>query len=257
MTQPKSCCACCQTQCCCDPEPRRWLSRVKIKATSDTASIVVPPSCGASAHVAENTMYIRRRGECEFSLAYPAFDKDGAGAVRFILDSKFAVLPAGRYEAQLRQNKAAGNQCDAVVCGSFEIVKPDFCDLKPISPQAVDSAVTVIHSGPIDGVTDVFDEISQFTAPTCKVMETGDDTLKLSDADKVRLCAITLCRPVQLVIFDGVKSETVEFAGCVGGEPVVTRAASSGSAQRFPVGSTVTFMWTTANVAAACEGCTP
>jgi len=68
------------------------------------------------------------------------------------------------------------------------------------------------------------------------------------------LCAITLCRPAQLVIVDGVHREIVEWR-CDAGEIVIERGKGGTTPQRFPAGSIVRFEWTEQNVVYAKDGC--
>ena len=101
----------------------------------------------------------------------------------------------------------------------------------------------------------IFEHIQNFSARFCKIFDKDDVVLPLLPDDELRLCSEVLCKPVQLVITDGVKSETVLFVGCDSGVPVVERGQAGTEVVKFPAGATIQFSWTAANVVAECEGC--
>lgn len=229
--------------------PRRWLSRPKLRISADQRSIVVGSrECGVSASSDEPIdMLVRRRGQDDYVLKYPAFDTDDQGRIRFILDNKLFALPEGRYEAAFVQG------CTA--CAIFEIILDNSCDLDVRSVEAVKGQTVKIINGEIPEVTDIFDAINTLELQTCAVLETSSDQLPISQADKDTLCAIVLCCPVQLIVTDGVKSETIEFSGCNSGQVTIRRGVNGTTPSRFPSGSDVCFTWTPDNVRAAEEGC--
>lgn len=229
---------------------RRWLSRSKIRLTPESRSIVLSPAaCGTTPGAGDVSIRIRRRGcddDC-WLLSYPQFDTDERGRLRFILDSQLTALGEGRYEAEVMQG------CDP--CGSFEIILPPACGLDLHTAAAVPGETVKVINGSIPDVTDIFNAVNTLNASLCAVLEPTDTRIPLSQSDKDALCALTLCRGVELLLTDGVKSEFVLFEGCEGGEVTVTRGVAGSSPGRFPVGTELCFTWTSANVAAAAEGC--
>jgi hypothetical protein len=228
---------------------------VKITLTCDAHGVSFAPSvCGCPTDVRDIEGWVRRRGKGHWLLKYPAWDTDADGNVQFRFDSQFKSLKPGRYEFQIRV-KDHGHQelCGPKQrpCGSAEITLKQSCPLDLSKHQLVKKQAAASPARPA-GVTSVFDAISTFTAPLCSLMDRGDTVLRLGAADLSRLCAIALCKPVQLTITDGFNSEVVTFSGCQSGSPVVVR----GSPQyKFPKNATVRFEWSPANVTAAMIGC--
>jgi hypothetical protein len=250
--------------------PRRWMSRARMVVGPSTKAIVLGRNaCSEAAGTEPIELFLHRRGTERSGAAerysengsflgnriipptpcakLVAFDTDMEGRVRFMLDDAFTRLPPGRYAAQVMQG--------CKVCFIFEIAIERKCTVSVSSMDAVSGEDMVIHNGSLPNMTAIFDSLNTFTAKTCRILEPGATQLPLSSADIARLCAVTLCRPVQLLIGDGVKTETVSFAGCAGGVATVTRGVAGSSPARFPVGARVAFSWTDANVAAASEGC--
>lgn len=230
---------------------RRWLSRPKLKLTPESKAIVLGIDMCHGGEIGEPlTVCIRRRGHEDddtWLLQYPAFDTDMEGRARFILDSQIHSLPRGRYEAQVRRG--------CYVCGSLEVELAKSCGVDVSTATAVRGETVKIVNGEIPNVTDIFQAINTLDVETCAVLEAADTRLPLPQSAKDALCAVVLCQGVELMLTDGVKSEVVLFKGCEGGEVVVTRGQSGTSPARFPTGTSLCFTWTTANVAAAAEGC--
>jgi hypothetical protein len=194
-------------------------------------------------------MFIRRRGSEQWCLEYPAFEETDDGKFRFIFDYLYFRLKNGRYEARIR----AGNSC----CGSIELDLTTGCKIDQASVTAVEpNDPHIILEGP-EGMSNIYDGVINFKAYLCRVMEPGDTTLPLRPEDAAKLCNASLCKPVQLVVFDPVKSETVEITGCVDGVPMVERCKAGTMARKFPVGSCVQFSWTSENVVNVMAGCDP
>ena len=107
----------------------------------------------------------------------------------------------------------------------------------------------------IPGVLPVYDDLLGFSGTLCSILEASATSLLLCAPEQAALCAVLLCRPVQLQISDGVNTEYVEFSGCVAGVINVVRGQNNTIVRRFPVGSTVQFVWTTQNVQNAIAGC--
>lgn len=233
-------------------EPRKWLGRPKIHVDSTTRAITLDPKqCGVAVVSTDTvTIRLRRRGgrDCAtWLLQYEHFDNDDRGNMRFIVDSKLFALPEGRYEAQVRQGETE--------CGSFELVLDKTCALDVQSVATATGEDVKIINGDIDNVTDVFNAINTLDVQLCAVLEPTATVLPLSTTDRDALCAITLCRQVQLMLTDGVKSEVVGFSGCTNGVVEVVRGMEGTSVSRFPAGTSLSFTWTSANVTAAVEGC--
>lgn len=103
----------------------------------------------------------------------------------------------------------------------------------------------------------MFDTIVTFSGSLTAPMDHSDQVLPLCEDAKQQLCALSLCKPVQLMVYDNVRSELVEFSGCVGSNHnvVVQRGMGDTTPQRFPRGAKVKFVWSTDNVLRAKEGC--
>jgi len=240
-------CQCAPVEHGCADNLRYWLSLPKVTIGPDVKALLFTrEECGA---ISADLLHIkiRRRGTPEYCLQYPHFDTDDDGRFRFILDAKLFALGSGRYEATVFQGDRP--------CSTFEIKLSDKCTISTEGISTTEGKALFIKNGEIPNVTNIFDSINEFNATTCAVMEADATALPLSTADAAALCALVLCRPVELVIGDGIKTETVLFTACVGGVPAVTRGVAGTSPARFPSGSTVAFSWTATNVTAACEGC--
>jgi len=218
---------------------------VVIKA--DTPALTLSPtSCNAAAPE-DVDLYIRRRGDDCWRVRYPVFDIDENGNYVVIFDEHLFNLPGGRYEAQVRVG------CDP--CNSFEIILPDGCGAGFVEPAAVRGFTPVIHTEEPPCMTDMFQDLYDFSAELDMILERGVNELTLCGADIEKMCAAAGCCPVELVIYDGIKSEVVTFVGCDDGVPQIERGANQ---MRFPIGSTVAFSWTPNNVNVACQdGCDP
>jgi hypothetical protein len=196
---------------------------------------------------ADVALQLRRRGrpDAPWLLRYPALYRDADGTFVFRFDGLIYELDPGRYEAQLLNGDTP--------CGCLEIEVPRAClGVTRVTPVLLHGLADPEAPSEID---DMFECLYSFTAETCRVFTPAETTIPLLPADIAKLCACVLCRPVELVIDDGVQRETVKFSGCVSGAPVVSRGASLTTPRTFPKGSTVKFVWTPANVSAACEGC--
>jgi hypothetical protein len=230
------------TSCCPGKGVRRWMTRESCEV-SDKQPVVVLSDNGAD----DLSLFIRRRGKDAWLFEYPVWDREDGRAV-FRLDSQFLTAKAGRYEAELRSGCA--------VCHTFELVLSAPCDTRPtiVCPEAADRLV--LHTEKPEGLTVVvFESIQNFCATFCDTLEKDEDVLPLSAEDKDFLCEQVLCKPVELVVSDGYKTETVLFSGCEAGEPVVERCRAGTQLRRFPRGAKVCFSWTAYNVTAECEGC--
>lgn len=233
-------------------QARKWLNRRNLHVTADTRAIVLrPDTCGVSVVSTDPvTLRIRRRsqrGDAPWLLEYAQFDKDNEGRLRFIIDDKLFALSDGRYECVVMQG------CDT--CQHFQLVLDKRCTIAVGSLDAVDGETVKIVNGEIPNVTDIFQTINTLELNLCAVLEPDVNVLPLSQSDKDAMCALVLCRAVELMISDGVKSEVVSFSGCTDGNVVVARGQAGTSPARFPAGSELCFTWTTNNVVAAAEGC--
>lgn len=218
----------------------------KVKVLASDAGVVLPRSCICTdgLDVSLLKMRVRRRGECEWTLEYPAWDLDDAGGVRFLLDDLFFKQKLGRYEAELTY--------DGEHCATIEIDYRKKCPVSAKRPAPIKRVEPCYPSAP-QGVTPVFEPLYTFCTSLCSIMERDAQVLPICDPSL--LCSLVLCRPVQLAIDDGVHHELVEFSACQSGAVVVTRGVGGTTPQRFPAGSRVMFVWSPDNVTAAVEGC--
>lgn len=224
---------------CCGPRFTR-ASRLRIDRCKVAGVQIELASCA----VEDTSLWIRRRGQTAWLLTYPAMTVDAAGALIFRFDDLLLELAPGRYEAQIRVG------CDP--CGCLEVEIPPGCaGVKTHKPLLYHTETD--PEGPEDSA--MFEPLVSLSVELCRPAGPGDAVLPLLPADVARLCAAVLCRPVQLVLDDGVQRETVEFSGCVAGVPVMRRGVAGTIARSFPKGTTLKFVWTEANVVAASEGC--
>lgn len=220
----------------------------RIKLPCDAPGVSFPlTECGntCDADIKKLSGWVRRLGQTPWLVKYPAWDFDDRKRVMFRFDPHLWKQPPGRYEFQLRRD-------DCVPLCRAELVLKRECPLD-LSNGALIKAAPARHF-PLkpSGVLPVFDAISTFTAELCRVWERGSSVLPLSPADATTLCAVVICKPVELVVSDGVNSEVVLYTGCVAGVPQIAR---SGPQFKFPKGSSIAFQWTPANVAASLTPC--
>lgn len=193
-------------------------------------------------------MYVRRVGKTDWLVKYPAWEIDDEARICFFLDDLLAAEP-GRYEAEIRLVEGATE----TVIGVLELAVPRGLRLIHTADVATKTASWYAPPKP-DGVTDMFQQIETFSAALCRILEKDDTLLPISSDDAARLCAISTCRPAQLVLTDGIHREVVEWR-CDNGEIVLTRAVAGSTPQRFPQGALIRFEWTEDNVLNAMQGC--
>lgn len=192
--------------------------------------------------VQDQPVYARAYGYEGVLLVYPVFriDANGNACVRW--DSQLHELPAGRYAAHF--------YVDGILCGVFELDKRHCCPIdlgKPTSAEA--ECVPEMHDTP-EGVTDMFEPIYSWSSNTTCQIEPGDTLLKVKDTGS--LCTTTFCKAPELIIRDGVTTETVKFVGCT---PEGYLMVERGGANTIQGGAVIRFEWTANNVQSACEGC--
>lgn len=238
-------------------DPRAWLQARKVRLTPESNALRVPrSSCGygESAPVA----YVRRRGSDVYLLRYLTYDTEADGSYLFVFDKLLFALPPGRYAVEIWQGDMPSlHDCSTGrICGQFEVEIDGPCTVDVNLIEALESRRPHIRKGNLDVSNPIFDPIKDFSAQTCAVLGRTDTAIPLKTADKAALCAMVLCRAVELRLCDGVRVETVRFNGCTAdGEPEFVRAIDGEGPYRFPKGSTLTFDWTENNITAACEGC--
>lgn len=174
-------------------------------------------------------------------LVYPAFRIDPAGRLAVRWDKHLHALPRGRYEVRVL--------VDGLVCGIFEIDKSYVCPIETGGAVSTELAEPPERGPKPEGVSDMFDDIYDWTSTTTCQLGPGDTTVSVKDADV--LCGAVLCRQPELVITDGITREVVTFQGCVDGKLQIGR----GGANTIQAGAIIRFEWTAANTQAACEGC--
>lgn len=231
-----------------EPAPRVFTYRQKVRVTPDVAGTEFPPAlcgcAGAVPSIAGIEAWVRRRGECTWRVKYPAWDVSERGWIVFRWDDALYGLKPGRYEAEIRQNGHA--------CGAVELVIGPECAIDLRRHRPLTRRVSAYPTSAPEGAFPVFDAIATFSASLCGVLERGATTLPLCPADLSALCSVTLCRPVELQLSDGVATELVMFEGCVSGVPQFRR----GSPQfKFPRGASLSFVWSTHNVTGAMSPC--
>lgn len=250
--KPKCLCNGCRTcgSCgCAPPEPKRFLRcRVKVQLSASDRAITLPASCvcdDAEVDLSKLWLWVRRRGQSEWALRYPAWETDDYGGILFLFDDQLQRLPPGRYEGELRYRGCA--------CETIELDLRRKCPPRVTRVETVREACMTFPS--FQGGFPVFESVQGFTAELCGVLEKGVRSLPLCGADKTRLCAATLCKPVQLVLCDGVRTEIIEFSGCTDDQILVDRGMGGTTQRRFPPGTKVSFEWTEANIAGVMAPC--
>lgn len=242
----------------CPTAPKPPISKLaSVLIDCETAGFVTSRyrcGCTKSMDIERLWAYVRRLGQCEWFVRYPAWGTTDDGRVEFRIDDTLLEQPSGRYEVEFRYVAEGG--CSSFICGRIQIVVPPWCGkinkVQPVKarrvhyPEDKPAQVTEPH---------MYSEVQSFTATLCAVIDVGVTTLPLSPADIAALCAITLCKPVELVLDDGVNTELVSFSGCVSGAVVVQRGVSGTTQKKFPKGTSVYFRWTNNNVANVLAGC--
>ena len=214
----------------------------------DVRGVCVPlAACGltcAPEPLDDLNLFIRRRGTQQWLIRYPAWELKDDGRVCFMFDSQFPTKD-GRYEAEIRYND--------VVLGIIELHVPRRALVADKDVQPMRQRHFQAPPKP-QGVTDMYEPIESFQAHLCAILEPENTVLPISDDLKAQLCSLTLCRPAQLVINDGVHREIVEWR-CDAGEVILERGKGGTVPQRFPAGAVIRFEWTEANVTNAMQGC--
>lgn len=235
-----------------DPDnPRLWANVPKVALTPKSPMLRVGPVVGGHPPVA----FVRRRGRPEYLLRYDTFETDTRGHL-FFFDHLLFTQPPGRYAIEVWHGDTRNPMtCDiGRLCARFE-VDLGGCELDPCAVEIVEPDNIIIRKGEIAVATPIFDVIRNFEVKTCGDTAAGDPNIPLSAADRAALCNMVLCRPVELRIHDGVRSELVRFMGCTSATPRFERNADGEGTRKFPKGATLTFNWTEANILAATEGC--
>jgi hypothetical protein len=188
-------------------------------------------------------LWVKRRGRREWLVKYPAWDVSDDGMVCFRIDDLFPT-EHGRYDGVIYD--VAGAEI-----GYVELFVPRKRQVVAASRRRGHSRRKL--SKP-QGATDMYDAIEGFSAKLCGTLEKTDTVLPLSSTDAAFLCGLTLCKPAQLVIDDGINQEIIEWR-CTGGQVEITRAVTGVGPFKFPRGADVYFDWTEANVVNAMTGC--
>lgn len=225
----------------------------------DVAGFVVGRAhcaCGPNVDSKDLYAYVRRLGKTEWFVRYPAWVVTDEGHVEFRVDDLLLDKPPGRYEVEFRYRLPGSSERK---CGRIELIIPEYCDrlgdetsLAPVRNHHTNYPTTPPAAL---GSPHMFTIAQGFSARLCNVFEIGATALPVSPADAAVLCSWTLCKPVELVLDDGVNTEIVRFSGCSSGSPVVTRGSAGTTQRRFPVGTSVAFRWTSNNTTNALLGC--
>jgi hypothetical protein len=225
----------------CAPKPKAPPAppiKARIKLDCGAAGVSFPAAlCGCAGLPAIEGIdaLVRRRGQECWQLKYPAWELTEGGRVAFRFDALFAALTPGRYELQLRK--------DETPCGSVELDLRAACPADVASPEVVRASSVKWPKAP-SGVHPVYADYVGWSAELCTILEKGSSVLPLCQEGITQLCGKTACKPVELVLSDGVSTEIVAYLGCVGGVPQIDRPNPN---KRFPMGSIVSFEWTNAN----------
>jgi hypothetical protein len=220
--------------------------RLKVHVSPCDVAVALPQPCGpCAAEPQEIELWVRRRG-CEKWLArYGVWDTDEDGRLLVALDAVFFRQPFGRYEGEVRHSGCP--------VGSIEL---DYRRPRVVlgRPVAVPRVVPAFPTDPI-GVTPMYRDLVTFSTQVLAPLEACDEIPLLCDDAYHVLARAVLCKPVELVLSDGCRYEIVQFSGVKLGEVILTRGQSDTRPVRFPRGATLTFMWTSTNVANAAMGC--
>lgn len=233
-----------------DRRPQRI--RTKYEITRDTRETCFPyEDCDGRpmtpCEFARYEAYVRPRGTTTWVLAYPAFDLLDNGHLCFRWDDNLFNLGSDRLEVEFRH--------DGEPVGSIEL---RIITQRTLNLECGSHSESDPYSGPdpLDPeVHRIFDEVYLFESRLNRILERGDSQLHMCDEHAGKLCEVSLCRPVELVIDDGVNHEIVLFKGCNYGAIVVNRGRANTTPKRFPVGAKVKFAWTPYNIQAAKLGC--
>jgi len=251
------------TKPCCTPEPPPQ-PKIPVscygKATIDceTAGFSVNRKyCTCSRDDVDNLYaYVRRLGQCEWFVRYKAWGLTDDGRIEFRIDDHLMAQPHGRYEVEFRY---ALPHCSFRVCGRIELFVPPYCDRirARFEPRPIKRHSTRYPDTPPSVLTEphMFSTVQTLSLNLCGVFEIGATMLPVSPADASTLCSLVLCKPVELVLDDGVNTEVVTFSGCSSGQPVVARGSAGTTQRKFPKGTSLSFKWTSLNTTTAIAGC--
>jgi len=211
-----------------------------VKLSPTDCGFTVPEGCVCDdqTDIGSITIRIRRRGTEQFTLEYPAWDRNEDQDIVFLLDDLFLNEPEGRYDVAVF--------VDEELCGWLEIEKPK-CKIALGKPKPIvrETLCFPVYEG--NGCS-LFEDVQAFKATLCGVLEKGVRSIPLCEEDKDTLCGLSLCSPVELVLSDGCNTEIVSFGKCEEGEPIFERGVAGTKQARFPVVSTLRFEWTEKNV---------
>lgn len=232
---------------------------LKFGLTPDAGGLVLPRATVRDYRTLDLTklvMWIRRRGQTTWLVAYTAWQFDLEQGLVFLFNSTFFDLSYGRYECQLQYGVVYTTLADGpkgAAVGTVEVNYQATNPLRPGRPRALPK-VTPTYPAPPTSITTMYDAVVNFSAPLTAVLEIGTQLLIFGSADTATLVALVLAKPVQLQITDGARVEIVQYAAPTMGQVVVQRGAGNTTQYRFPVGSIVSFKWTDQNVANSVAG---
>lgn len=214
-----------------------------VRLKPDSAQLTFPLACCSNFDPCDTKLVIREAGSCpedeQWLVAYPFREMDSRGRASFRIDGALHNLCPGLYDGVIFVG------CDE--CGTVRI---DTTKTRPFAMEALDQvALQEIPDAapPLDGRDTVYDPYVGFTATlTCDITAVGQ--LIRFDSE---LPSPTPSPAPQLVLRDGVNTETVQLISATDGSMFVERGAT---AYAFNKGTTVQFEWTTDNILSAAAG---
>lgn len=232
--------------------------QLKMSTTQLDGGVILPRGAVRDYRTLDLTklvMWIRRRGQGTWQVAYTAWQFELDRGLVFRFASDFYALAYGRYECQLNYgatlNFSAGPT--GTIVGTIELNYQAINPLRAAHPKPL-PLVTPTYPAPPGNITTMYDALVNLSTPLIATLEVGTQLLSLGASPTALLIGVVLAKPVQLQITDGARVEIVEYAGPTSSQVLVQRGAASSTQYRFPIGSIVSFVWTADNVANAVAG---
>jgi hypothetical protein len=189
-----------------------------------------------------------RRGQSQALAEVPLFDIENSRAL-FRFDSAVKSLPKGRYLFHVMDG------ANGAICQSLELEVTTQCCMKAqVEPIKKTSAV-LPPTPELVGLSPMYDQILNLDMRFTRPLERSDTALPLTPQDAAALCALVLCKPVELIITDCVNTEIIKFSGCTGSSATILRGQAGTQPTKFPTGSAIRFAWTATNTTNAVAGC--
>lgn len=217
---------------------------ITVRLSCDLGQLSFPEDATCPMDLDDAHLMIRRSGGCEddWLLAYRPFGRTTEGDVQFRLDGSIHELPAGYYDAVIMEG------CEPCGLVRLDKTKRPSLNMQRIAAIAFTECPPPGAALPGDGHSTMLDAFVEYTTKLACALTASELTIKV-DGDVPDIPA----SGVELVIRDGIATETVKVTAATSGMLTVTRGTP---AKPFPKGACIQFEWTIENIrAVANENC--